>query len=100
MSSPHFPLLLCWTLGGAPTLAAEESFADLVQEFANVGRDCVGEYSQQKSAVLGWFPSLESLVVTVQTANPRASDLDSKINHIVADRLLEALANQRRSLYK
>ena len=48
--------LFCWALGGDQSL--EEFFPELVQIFANSGRDCASEYAELRDSVISLLPGV------------------------------------------
>lgn len=50
--------LVCWVLGSDPNLQDLEGMDVLAQQFVDAGRDCTGEYGEQRSAVQIWIPAI------------------------------------------
>ncbi len=53
--------LVCWVLGSDPSLQNLEGMEQLAQQFVDAGRDCTGEYGEQRSAVQRWIPAIDDI---------------------------------------
>ncbi len=65
--------LVCWVLGSTPELMEAEALSGLGQQFVDAGRDCVGEYAAQRTAVERWIPRLRDLAGALESTQPRTS---------------------------
>lgn len=65
--------LVCWVLGSDPALLAADGLSELGQQFVDVGRDCVGEYAEQRTAVERWIPRLGDLDASQQLTQLRSA---------------------------
>lgn len=69
--------LVCWVLGSDPALMAAEGLNELGQQFVDAGRDCVGEYAEQRTAVERWIPRLGDLDASQQLTQLNSAKSES-----------------------
>lgn len=66
--------LVCWVLGSDPDLQDLEGMDELAQQFVDAGRDCTGEYAEQRSAVQIWIPGINQI-----EAGPAAMEASGEV---------------------
>lgn len=69
--------LVCWVLGSDRALREAEELSNLGQQFIDAGRDCVGEYADQRMAVERWIPRLANLNAGRQAMQQRSTSSQS-----------------------
>ena len=87
--------ILCWVIGGSPALSA--ALPDLTAMFATGGRDCIGEYANQRQFVEALVPNFANVPVigptTIASArskfSPAEQDRFAVLDKVMVGMLLQ-----------
>ena len=81
--------IICWTIGSSSQLAI--LLPEIATEFANAGRDCVGEYADQFAFVEQLIPELRSIP---PKSSLRSNQMQAHADHWAAlDKMLKNSSN-------